>query len=159
MPEWLQSWLPVVSIGLAILALTLGEWRAWRTRRSAHELNIVDWKISWPERDYVLFRSDGPDDARDVRLKLTAYHQTVEVTRKRMRRNDTIRVPVPHLAGHWDAWEEKAPAEGERRSGWRIVSLVEYSGRVTWRSPSGKPQVETISGSFVAQAPEQPQVF
>lgn len=136
----MSDWISAGAAAIALLALVLGEVRAYRARKLRSERNIVDWAIDWPDRDAFVLTSDGPDEARNVLAKLTTEYVSTEVRAARVRRGDVLELPVPHLSSIWDSYAQRT---GPIEIG---VHVVQYGLRVTWESPRGTPQLHETSG-------------
>lgn len=145
--QWTDA-ISLAAFALAVLALVLGERRARQNRRAAVERNIVHWKISWPERDAFILTNEGPDEARNVYVEITAEHQRCSAEAKRLRAGERLSIAVPQLAELRDSTRWR---EDDKKGGFSIVSVVGYGGLISWDTPRGVHREETLS-SYIQNA-------
>ncbi|KQO97499.1 hypothetical protein [Leifsonia sp. Leaf264] len=70
------------ALALALYAGIAGEVRAIRSRREQKERHLVDWEVHWTRAGEVQVISVGPDEARDVFVRLDINGGQVEGSAK-----------------------------------------------------------------------------
>ena len=97
-PDFIRSAIAAAAFLVAALAFVLGEVRARRTRRTQAERNVVKLDWAWTAPAEITMTNAGPDEMRRVLVLLTSKYVRTEAQAKRLRRGETLIVPVPHLA-------------------------------------------------------------